>query len=132
FGAHFRSRVDDDPARRIAEARAAAAYVEATARERPDAIVVLGGDLNDVPGSDTLDAIEQSGSLVRVARELDDAHAATYDYFGQLLALDHLYVEITAAGAPVPGTVRVRRDSSRGLGGSDHAALVADFHHVAR
>ena len=54
FVAHFRSKVNDDPDRRLAEARAAKRIVAEAASRNPSALVLLGGDLNDVPGSDEL------------------------------------------------------------------------------
>lgn len=127
FAAHFRSMVDDDPGRRVAEGIAARAIVRATATELPGALVVLGGDLNDVPGSATITALEEGGDLHRVASELAPQDAVTYRYFGTGLALDHLYIATRAGGRYRPGTVRVVRDGASGHGGSDHAALRADF-----
>jgi endonuclease/exonuclease/phosphatase family metal-dependent hydrolase len=128
FVAHFRSMHADDPARRLAEARAAHDRVTAAARAWPDALVVLGGDLNDVPGSAPLDALESSGSLRRVTAELPDAADATYWYDGPR-AIDHLLVATGAAGAYVPGTAAVVTAGGGRLayGGSDHAALRAEF-----
>ncbi|MBI5516186.1 MAG: endonuclease/exonuclease/phosphatase family protein [Deltaproteobacteria bacterium] len=130
FAAHFRSMVGDDPARRLAEAVAARELVTASARRAPDALVVLGGDLNDTPGSPTLDALEAGGGVVRVTRGLAPAAVATYQYFGVGQALDHLHFAADAAGRDVPGTaavVRDRLDGRAGLGDSDHAALRAEF-----
>ncbi|MGI5864112.1 MAG: endonuclease/exonuclease/phosphatase family protein [Myxococcales bacterium] len=126
FAAHFRSKSNDDPGRRLAEAQAAAEIIAATSAERPEALVVFGGDLNDEPGSAPLEAIESSGGLVRVAGELPDDEAGTYWYSGPH-AIDHLFIDTRASGAYVPGTARVAHGVGWGLGGSDHAALVADF-----
>ncbi len=126
FVAHFRSKNNDDPGRRLAEAQAAAEIIAATAAERPETLVVFGGDLNDEPGSAPLAALESPGGLVRVAGELPDDEAGTYWYSGPH-AIDHLFIDARASGAYVPGTVRVAHGVGWGLGGSDHAALVADF-----
>jgi len=127
FDAHFRSKVDDDPGRRLAEARAAAAIVYATAADLPDALVVLGGDLNDTPGSDPLKALETDGELLRVASELTPPNDATYVFWGNPVAIDHLLLAPGDAAEYVAGSARVERDASGGWGGSDHAALRADF-----
>jgi endonuclease/exonuclease/phosphatase family metal-dependent hydrolase len=126
--AHFRSQVNDDPGRRLAEAQAAAAIVAATGAELPAALVVLAGDLNDAPGSPPIDALEASGALVRVEAELPPAEQVTvYDAYGAL-AIDHLLRDVAAGGAVVAGSARVARDAPGfGLGESDHAALLADF-----
>jgi endonuclease/exonuclease/phosphatase family metal-dependent hydrolase len=130
FAAHFRSMVADDAARRLAEAVAARSLVVAAARREPEALVVLGGDLNDTPGSATLEALEREGAVLRVTRGLPPAAAATYRYFGVPLALDHLYFAADGAGRDVPDTVEVvrdRLDGPAGLGDSDHAALRGVF-----
>lgn len=125
FTAHFRSKVDDDPGRRLAEAQAAAAIVSSAARDHPTALVVMGGDLNDVPGSPPLDVLEDVGGLQRVASDLDSP--GTYRWNGELIELDHLLLAPGPAAAYVAHSARVARDASGGYRGSDHAALRADF-----
>lgn len=129
FAAHFRSKANDDPGRRLAEAQAAQRIVAAAAAAEPTALVVLGGDLNDVPGSEPLLAIEASGALARTSAGLPSASIATYVYFGAGEALDHLYVATSGGAARfVPGSFRVAHDASGfGLAGSDHAGIYADF-----
>lgn len=127
FSAHFRSKVADDPGRRFAEADAARDIVSTVAREAPGALVVLGGDLNDVPGSEPLKALELDGALLRVSSDRPDSETWTYSYFGDRQAIDHLYLA-RDSGAYVPGSFRAARGgSSGGYGGSDHAAVYADF-----
>lgn len=127
FSAHFRSKNNDDPERRIAEAIAARGIVAATAAEKPDALVVLAGDLNDVPGSEPIDALERGDLLVRIARELPPSLQATYVYNGQPEAIDHIFVAAGVSHFYVPGSVLVRKDGGRGYAGSDHGAVQADF-----
>ncbi|WP_164018234.1 endonuclease/exonuclease/phosphatase family protein [Pyxidicoccus trucidator] len=126
FSAHFRSKVDDDPGRRFAEADASRVIVTRTAQEWPDALVVLGGDLNDVPGSPPLDALEKDGALLRVASDRPDSETWTYSYLGNLQAIDHLYLA-QGGGTYVTGSFRAAREARGGYGGSDHAAVYADF-----
>lgn len=127
FAAHFRSMVQDDAPRRLAEAVAAHDLVAATAAEMPDALVLLAGDLNDVPGSAPIDALEGDGRLLRVARSLGDA-AATYRYFGDARALDHIFLGLNPTyDARSVAAVRPVWDAQRGYGGSDHAALRAEL-----
>jgi endonuclease/exonuclease/phosphatase family metal-dependent hydrolase len=128
FGAHFRSMVNDDPERRLLEARATRAAMEATAAELPGALVLLAGDLNDVPGSSTLDALEADGGMWRVGSELTAADAVTWGSGVSARAFDHLYVVPGARSHYLPGSVRVVRSAGRsGLGDSDHAAVAAGF-----
>ncbi len=127
FNAHFKSQNGDDPGRRLAEAQGAAAIVSAAALAQPNAIVVLGGDLNDTPGSDAIGALDASGRLLRVAGELGD-DAATIEFFGEGQAIDHLYLALDASGAYVRGSAAVvRRPAGIRLADSDHAALRATF-----
>lgn len=128
FTSHFRSKSNDDPARRLAEAQAAGEIVAATAAERPGALVVFGGDLNDEPGSPPIAALEASGELLRVAGELPEGEDATYWYDGRGHAIDHLFFQTRAGGGYLAGSARVARgEYGFAFGGSDHAALVADF-----
>ncbi len=127
FAAHFRSQVDDDPGRRLAEANATRTIMGATATELPDALVVLGGDLNSAPGSDAINAMESGGTLVRVAKDQPEDAQATYLFNGKRSALDHVFVAAGEATRYVPKSATVYRDNDRGFAGSDHAALAADF-----
>ncbi len=128
FNAHFKSQNDDDPARRLAEGRAAASILSERIDERPDALIILGGDLNDEPGSPALDAIEESGELLRVASELGEG-AGTVTFNGRANALDHLFVcRTSCSGSYIAGSAAVVRSSgSQALSGSDHAGLRARF-----
>jgi endonuclease/exonuclease/phosphatase (EEP) superfamily protein YafD len=127
FGAHYKSKNDDDPDRRLAEAKATHDIMLATAQEFPQALVVLGGDLNDTPGSPPLNALEAGGRLSRVAAELTGGADWTYRFFNNELAIDHLYLALDARGTFVAGTAEVIRDGVSGLGSSDHAALRGSF-----
>jgi len=127
FAAHFKSKANDEPARRLAEAQAAQKIVAKVAGQYPYALVVLGGDLNDVPGSPPLNALEDGGLLARVDAELPASSAWTYSYGGQKTLIDHLYVSTQTLGEPVAGSAVVLRDSWGSLDGSDHAALRARF-----
>ncbi len=130
FAAHFRSKVNDDPGRRLAEAQAARRLVLASAAVAPAALVVLGGDLNDVPGSLPLTALTGDGGLVRVADDLPEGEQATYMYAGRGQAIDHLLLAPSAAVVRVPRSARVWREDT-GYGGSDHYALTAEFRFTA-
>lgn len=126
FAAHFRSKVNDEPARRLAEAQTASRIVNERATASPGALVVLGGDLNDTPGSPPLNALVVDGGLVRVADDLPAAAQATYVYQGNGQAIDHLLLAPSASVVRLPRSSMVWRDAD-GWGGSDHAALTSDF-----
>lgn len=127
FAAHFRSKSNDDPGRRYAEAVAARDIaLEVAARTNPS-LVVLAGDLNDVPGSPPLDVLEADGALVRASANDPPSEIGTYYYQGQWEAIDHLMVAPSAGGEAVADSFLVIRDSSGGYGGSDHSAVRASF-----
>jgi len=127
FAAHFRSKVDDDPGRRLAEANGAREIVAKAQAALPGAIVVLGGDLNDTPGSDALTALEQGGALVRLAADLPAGDQGTYTFNGTKQPIDHLYAPKATAAKYVAKSALVVRDDAKGLGGSDHSGLRADL-----
>ncbi|MCA9660250.1 MAG: endonuclease/exonuclease/phosphatase family protein [Myxococcales bacterium] len=129
FAAHFRSKVFDDPGRRLAEGQRAGEWIALRGVDYPEAMIVLGGDLNDTPGSPPLAALEGAADVTRVAAELEDD--TTLIYGGKAQALDHIYVSDAAAGAHVAGSTMIfRADTAMawtGWGGSDHAAVRATF-----
>ena len=129
FAAHFRSKSNDDPARRLAEAQVARRVVTEVGAREPGAVVVLAGDLNDTPGSPPLDALVGDGGLVRLADDLAPAAQATYSYGGQGQAIDHLLVTRgRGEAARVPRSSRVwHGHPAWGWGGSDHAALTSEL-----
>lgn len=129
FSAHFKSKADDDAPRRLAEAAAAAKILKNTVKKYPDALIVMGGDLNDEPGSDTLQSLENESSFVRVAGELSSNDQATYSYRDAAIALDHIFWVKSDLGSYKTGSAEVVKDapSLYYLGSSDHAALKAAF-----
>ncbi len=127
FAAHFRSKNNDDPGRRFAEAQATRRIVDVVARENPQALVLLGGDLNDTPGSAPINALEENGGLVRAAGDLPVAEQSTYIFGGRGEAIDHLFQALTPAAAQRPRSARVWKEGSRGFAGSDHFALSAEW-----
>lgn len=128
FVAHFKSKSNDDPERRLAEAQEARDIVEGVASANPDAMVVFGGDLNDTPGSDPLDALVSNGGLERAGDEKSNDQMWTFSFRGDLQAIDHILVAPTEGGAYVESSATVVRDrNGGGLADSDHAALHADF-----
>ncbi|GMU58523.1 MAG: hypothetical protein AMXMBFR34_02860 [Myxococcaceae bacterium] len=125
FAAHFRSKAQDDPGRRLAEAQAARDLVTRAAAAAPGVLTVLAGDLNDVPGSPPLEALEANGGLVRVAKDLPQADQATYVFNGNGEAIDHL-LEATTPPRYVPASAVVER-VPRSESTSDHWPLRATF-----
>ena len=127
FNAHFVSkRTDQEGVWRRGEADAARKIILSKGQQHPEALVVFGGDLNDTPDSETIRTLERAGRLKRVAAELGEG-AGTHIFDEKLQALDHIYVVDSTAGRYVDGSAQVIRTGERGLAGSDHAALLAEF-----
>ncbi|MEO8705630.1 MAG: endonuclease/exonuclease/phosphatase family protein [Kofleriaceae bacterium] len=126
FATHFKSKSNDDPARRLAEAQHASRIVNELAAREPATLVVLAGDLNDTPESPPLAALTVTGGLVRVAGDLATPDQATYVFDGRGQAIDHILIGPGTAALRVPRSSQVWRETS-GWGGSDHAALTSDF-----
>lgn len=127
FVAHLRSKVNDDPDRRLAEAMAARRLVTATAAAYPTAIVLLGGDFNDVPGSPPLEALTENQGLLRVSADLQTSEIGTNRYGGNWIAIDHFFLARHYVGRAVPGSFEVFREATTGYAGSDHGAIRAKF-----
>jgi endonuclease/exonuclease/phosphatase family metal-dependent hydrolase len=131
LAAHFKSKVNDEPSRRLYEAESSATVVNDIAAREPTALVVLGGDLNDTPGSPPLDALTVQGGLIRVADDVSDEEQATYIFNGRKQAIDHLLLAPTGTARRIPRSVYSWRAPSGGYGGSDHFALTWDFATIA-
>ena len=127
FNAHFKSKSGDDPGRRAAEAIAARDIIREVAQTRRNSVIIFGGDLNDTPGSEPIEFLEEGGDLLRVAARLPEGEQWTHEFRSERNAIDHIYFAVGASGSVTPGSVWVVRDASGGLGGSDHAALRAGF-----
>lgn len=125
IGAHFKSRLRDDPSRRLAEARAVAELARAAAARHPGAVVLLAGDLNDTPDSPPLDALEVDAALVLHTRALAPSDAFTFGTGSRRTLIDH----VLSVPAPFVETtdVKVVRTDGVAYGGSDHAAVYVAF-----
>ena len=131
FVAHFKSKANDDPGRRLAEARGARQIIEDVAANHPDALVLLGGDLNDTPGSPPLDALQTTGLTRRAGQDQPLDAIWSYCYMGDRETIDHLLWSGECADHYVDGSARARGDrmcpGDRQFADSDHAAVTAEF-----
>lgn len=130
FDAHFKSRRDDDPGRRLAEAEESGAIVAEEAAERSESLVLLGGDLNATPDDEPLGVLTDRFDLRRAGGDTSST-PWTYCYGDRREAIDHLLVAPNCGGALVRGSARRWGGSqcpgTSGLADSDHAAISADF-----
>ena len=121
FAAHFKSKANDNPAWRAAEAKAAKEIIVTRAKDNKNTLLVLGGDLNDSLDSPTLDNLTQSGDLIASSNE----DSWTYQYRGKTQQIDHLiYADFDNIRLV---SVEAARERSGGFSVSDHAALIANF-----
>lgn len=123
LAAHLKSKRDDDPERRLAEARALGALARAASARHPEAVVVVAGDLNDTPSSGPLDALEHDHGLALLTRGLPVDEAYTFGSGSRRSLIDH--VLLVPRSFVSPGIVSVARGDTFGYGGSDHAAVRA-------
>ncbi len=123
FSAHFKAQRDDDPGRRFAEAQAAGLIMSATAAEFPAALVVLAGDLNDTPESNSIKELLSAGGLTL----LTQPGLWTYGSFSSSEHIDQLIMANSSTVSVDEGMPEVYDDGSGSYGGSDHRALAATF-----
>lgn len=128
FGAHFvskRSAGMDD--RREAEGTQAAQLMSYTGKLYNDSLVVLGGDLNDTPDSDTMAPFYQFG-VKSASAGLGTDTFYTSSFQGERQAIDYVLYWGREGVELLPESVRAFHDEGRaGYEGSDHAAVRASF-----
>lgn len=128
FGAHFISQRDSSAdSRRRGEAKRTGELASAALAANPEALVVVAGDLNDVPGSDTIDLLDDAGLRITSA-ELDSNVEYTHVYAGNRQILDHvLFYDTDHTDLGYDGVRAVRDQGAQTFGGSDHAAAMGTF-----
>jgi predicted extracellular nuclease len=130
FTAHFKSKVDDDPGQRLAEARGASDIVGDTLDEDPKRLAVLAGDLNSTPDEPAMEALLEDSPLQRTGSG-GGASGWSYCFEGRRQAIDHILYAGSCGGSYITGSVRRwggdQCPGDSGLDGSDHAAVSADF-----
>ena len=126
FTTHFVSKATDpDGIRRIEEARTVRSILDNAASENPNAIIIFGGDLNDFPESDPIQAIISDGKWQLASQDVPAEKVQTW----KTTSLDHLiHNAAIASHYYVAGsTESVCRFPGGGLGSSDHCALRAQY-----
>lgn len=127
FGAHFTSKSSDTTgARREAEADKAAELAVARRAEFPDALVIVGGDLNDTPDSAPLQRMVMRGMTNTADGQPADTYYS-YIYQGRRQVIDHLlFVPHDGVGYD-RDAMRAFHEGGDGFAGSDHGAVRASF-----
>lgn len=101
---HFNSKGGDEPlfgpeqaptngseVQRLQQAQAVAAFVQGILALKPDANVIVTGDLNDFQFASALAPLYAAG-LSNLVNTLPEGERYTYNYQGNAQALDHLFV----------------------------------------
>jgi hypothetical protein len=107
---HFNSKGGDQPlfgpnqapvrsteVQRLAQAEAVASFVEGLLAINPFANIVVTGDFNDFQFAETLDPLAEAG-LVNLTGLLPEGERYTYNFEGNLQALDHMWVSKNLLG----------------------------------
>lgn len=125
LGAHLRSQLGgaDGDAHRLAEALQIRRIVDDRIAAGAARIMVVG-DLNDVPGSPSLDALVGDGVLVDLTDRVPLADRWTYVYSGEQRVYDHALANMTVADATTGVTILhgPEVDST-----SDHQPVIVDL-----
>lgn len=129
---HFNSKGGDQPlfgpsqapvlssaTQRLQQAQAVAGFVQSLLAIDPNANIVVAGDLNDFQFADTLAPLAAAG-LINLTNTLAPGERYTYNFEGNLQALDHMLVSpnLMARGSLVYDVVHANAEFSDQL--SDH------------
>ncbi len=136
---HFNSKGGDQPlfgktqapilssaTQRLAQAQAVGSFVAGVLGINPNANVIVAGDLNDFQFADTLAPLYAAG-LINLTNTLPEGERHTYNFEGNLQALDHMFVSpnLVANGALVYDVVHANSEFSDQL--SDHDPTLLTF-----
>jgi predicted extracellular nuclease len=129
---HFNSKGGDQPlfgpsqapvlssaTQRLQQAQAVAGFVQSLLAINPNANIVVAGDLNDFQFADTLAPLAAAG-LINLTNTLAPGERYTYNFEGNLQALDHMLVSpnLMNTGSLVYDVVHANAEFSDQL--SDH------------
>ena len=118
---HFSSALSDDGTRRAYQAARLREIADGLRVSRPDALVLAGGDLNDLPGSAALAPLLGDGAW----QDLAPAGLATWGAGASASRLDYLLVDRDDVGAARGGATIA--DGADVRAASDHRPVVLDL-----
>ncbi len=90
--------VNDSETQRLAQAQAVAAFVQGILAIKPNANIIVTGDLNDFQFASSLQPLYAAG-LTNMVDTLAPGERYTYNYQGNAQALDHMFVSASLLGA---------------------------------
>ncbi len=127
LGVHFRSKDNDDPNKRLAEAQHTRQIADAILKAEPNAEVLVLGDFNDVPASPPLAAISAgTPPFVDAADSVAAADRWSFVYQGMNQLIDHQTGSPSLAKLLEPASVTLVH-SKQVSAASDHSPLLARY-----
>jgi len=132
YAVHFKSRRDSrgDPNSskwRLAEATRAAQIIGRQIEADPDAMVLMLGDFNDTPDTETLEVLAgEDAPLVDLHAEIPAEQRITYLREPYRSTIDYMLASPEMARRLIPTSPRIVQDEDL-LTGSDHAPVYAAF-----
>jgi len=113
---------------REAQTAAVRDYVEAVISEESDANIIVAGDFNAFYFEEALTQLETGGVLTNLLRTLPEEDRYSYQFGGNLQALDNMLVTGGLAGGARFDAVHINSEVPFGTPrGSDHDPLLATF-----
>jgi endonuclease/exonuclease/phosphatase family metal-dependent hydrolase len=134
FGVHYKAKSNDDPARRLAEARRTRKLVDARFAVDPNARLVVLGDFNDTPGSPPMNALTTPlPPLSSGVSLLPPDQAWTHPFGTPNQIIDDQNVSPSLALARVRESITVWHDYDTGFPEnlrevSDHSPVAITYH----
>jgi endonuclease/exonuclease/phosphatase family metal-dependent hydrolase len=128
FGVHYKSKENDDPDKRLAEAQYTRGLADTTTADDAGTGVIILGDFNDVPGSAPVDWSVGSDpeTYVNTASHVPESERWTFDYQGSLELVDHQLASPLLAEMLDGDSVRILHGPEVEAA-SDHAPIIATY-----
>jgi endonuclease/exonuclease/phosphatase family metal-dependent hydrolase len=128
LGVHFRAKVQDDPAKRLAEAQHTRKIADALAAADPARGIAVLGDFNDTPGSPPYLAVlgADAGQYTDAPGLLPQNDAWSTSYNGTLELIDHQMSDPFFAKMLDASTVGIRHGADVNAA-SDHDPVFATY-----
>jgi endonuclease/exonuclease/phosphatase family metal-dependent hydrolase len=124
---HLKSKsAPDDPDRRLAEARHTRSIADTITRADPSSAILILGDMNDVPGSPPLSAIEGPRSESYADAASVPPFAWTYAYGADRELIDHQMMSPVLCPMLDPGSVTIPHGDMVEHA-SDHSPVAATY-----
>ncbi len=128
FGVHYKSKDNDDPDKRLAEAQHTRMLADAVIEEDPSVGVIILGDFNDLPGSPALrwSLGEEPNVFANTADQVPAMDRWTFNFGGTLELVDHQLTNDVMSSRLDAGSARILHGPEVDAA-SDHAPIIATY-----